>query len=475
MTDKPPIVRTLFGPVGHYCKDLARGTVTGWNRFWFGPRDPTGIACIRILVGLTLLWVHGTTCLYVLDYIGPDGWLDMRAIERMRDNFRSVPAPRYFGETEYLNEWFGTWSIYYHIQNPTWIMVTYAIFLAAIVCFTLGLFSRVAAVMVWAGHLSYVQRAWTIFYGLDTMLAIALLYLMIAPSGATLSLDRLFSRYRAGRRAAREGRPIAEPELQPSILANLATRLFQVHLCVIYACAGLAKLRGETWWNGYAIYIAIMTPELNPHDMGWMVSRDPAYDWVWQLISSTGIVLTLFTEIGFPFLVWNTKMRPFMLFMAMGMHFHIGIFMGLGTFQMTMIAMLLAFVSPATLRWIVEVLCRGPGGYRFLYDPGKPEQVRAATWIRAADPYKQVELVALDASAAPANGARLVAANGRTMQGYDAFRQVVRSLRSLWPIAWLTFIPGFAFLGRARFGNGADFASAGEKNGTERSGPVAAA
>ena len=40
----------------------------------------------------------------------------------------------------------------------------------------------------------------------------------------------------------------------PCVANNVATRLLQVHLCVIYMFGGLAKVRGETWWDGSAMW-----------------------------------------------------------------------------------------------------------------------------------------------------------------------------------------------------------------------------
>ena len=37
------------------------------------------------------------------------------------------------------------------------------------------------------------------------------------------------------------------------------------------------------------------------------------------------------------------------------------------------------------------------------------------------------------------------------LTGYDLFERVVRTLRLLWPLALLTWIPGVSILGRAAF------------------------
>ena len=41
-----------------------------------------------------------------------------------------------------------------------------------------------------------------------------------------------------------------------SVSANIAIRLMQLHMCVIYLFSALGKLMGETWWNGSAMWLA---------------------------------------------------------------------------------------------------------------------------------------------------------------------------------------------------------------------------
>jgi hypothetical protein len=156
---------------------------------------------------------------------------------------------------------------------------------------------------------------------------------------------------------------------------------------------------------------------------------------VWHLVSVSGVVLTLFYEISFIFLIWNRTLRPIMLFLALMMHLGIGLFMGLGTFSAIMLTGCLAFVAPTSLRWLLETVFSGPRGYRFVYDHHDQDQVRAASWVIAADPWKQVEVVESHDKTATAPPGSLVAANGVVLHGMEAFARLVRTLRVLW-LAW---------------------------------------
>ena len=88
------------------------------------------------------------------------------------------------------------------------------------------------------------------------------LYCAIGPSGLAYSLDSLIRRRRIR----------IEPSL-PSIGANVAIRLIQLHMCVIYFFAGIAKLQGETWWNGLAMWYSFANREYQTMNMTWLAEH----------------------------------------------------------------------------------------------------------------------------------------------------------------------------------------------------------
>lgn len=301
-----------------------RSLAGAWNGFWFTPTDPTTLAAIRIGTGLVLLFVYLACTPDLLSFIGPHSWVDGRAIDQLRSG----------GEDG--NRWWG-WSLWFFVQNPTAIYGIHAVFLAAILCFTLGLFTRTMSVLVWVGHLCFIQRAFLTWSGMDTVLAMLTFYLMFAPTGAALSLDR---RRRHGNQP---------PERSWS--ANVVVRMIQIHMCVIYLCSGLGKLQGARWWDGTAVWMVMMLHEFSPLDMSWLGYWG---DWPCLLLSNLGVALTLGLEISFAFLIWNPKLRPVLLFLAVLMHAGIGVFMGMGSFGASMLTGCLSFVPPDTIRRIAE-------------------------------------------------------------------------------------------------------------------------
>jgi hypothetical protein len=74
-----------------------------------------------------------------------------------------------------------------------------------------------------------------------------------------------------------------------------------------------------------------------------------AHRWLWETFMTGSVAFTLFTEIGFPFLVWNRKMRWPMMTLAVLLHTGIAMVMGLRTFSLLMVTMLCAFVPQETV------------------------------------------------------------------------------------------------------------------------------
>jgi hypothetical protein len=294
-----------------------------WNRFWFEPTDPATLAFIRVLAGGLLLYTHFIWSFDLVGFLGADGYTPVPFLKEMPSRDWSV------------------WSVFHWI-GPTWLLWT--VHIAALVVFAMlfvGLFSRVAAVLAYLLAVSYAQRVTPgAFFGLDKTNCMLAMYLMLGPCGARYSLDRLW-RLRAGDKA--------EPE--DSTSANLAIRLLQVHLCIVYLFSGLAKLEGSTWKLGTAMWWSAANYEYQSIDLTWLAD--------WPLLVALLTHLTVFWELYYCCLVWNRLARPIVLWLAMIIHGGIALFMGMITFGLAMIIANLAFLRPETVRaWVDPVASR---------------------------------------------------------------------------------------------------------------------
>jgi hypothetical protein len=333
-----------------------KGFLRGWDRFWFAPTDPITLCLMRLCVGLVVLYLHIAYCFDLLSYVGRDqAWLDGKIITIVRYEWPAVgPAADWFAPNQVVGHGQYTWSVFFHMGDPVWIYTFHICFLVVIVMFALGLWTRITSVLVWAGAIGYVHRAPTTLFGMDVMMMILLFYLMIGPSGATLSLDRLLEYWRERRR---RGPGYVLPPLAPSVTANFIIRLVQIHFCFIYAASGLSKLLGSSWWGGTALWATFANYSFAPVHVPiyrWCLEFLTQHRLLWELVMEGGVAFTLFTEIGLPFLIWVPRWRWFMIICSTLLHLGIGLFMGLVCFSLFMLCLLSSFLPPETVRHLLR-------------------------------------------------------------------------------------------------------------------------
>ncbi len=396
---------------------------------------------------------------YVLDWFG-----DLSTPERLRAINYIKDLPRSKVERLEIFDYFEFWnadprytyakgkvifSPWFHLSDPLTIRVVHGFILVVMFLFTVGLYTRVTSVLTWLTALGYMHRSPPVLFGIDTMMSIFLFYMMIAPSGSALSVDRLRVRFRAARALSfSHGKaiPWAEAVLagpRASAMANLGLRLFQIHFCLIYAATGLGKVRGGTWWNHVAGWLTVANPTFSLIDYRWFESFVLAVAEVRPLLGILCAGLVIFTialEVFLPVLIW-TKLRPLLVVGAIFLHSGIALSMGLTVFGLIMMTMLLSFIPAAVIRrppaWIVR-----PGARLLLrYDAADPHQSRIAAVIRTLDIAGQVTFQAVEVKNATLN----VVGNAKAEASPNVARAAVQSLSLLRPVAWL---PGVRFVVR---------------------------
>jgi hypothetical protein len=240
------------------------------------------------------------------------------------------------------------WSVWFHVTDPTWMVVTHVAILIVMLMFTVGFCTRVTSVLTWLAALSYIQRSPITLFGVDTMMNVLLIYLMIGPSGAALSVDRWLAHWWRARKARRDGKQAsAWTPPAPLVSANFALRLIQIHFCIIYLASGTTKLMGGNWWNGTAVYYTMANYEFAPLRKDWYLSLMHGLAknrLLWEILISGGSFATLALEISLPFLVWQKRLRPVMVACSIMLHISIALFMGLVAFSLLMATMVSSFI-----------------------------------------------------------------------------------------------------------------------------------
>ena len=283
-----------------------------WDRFWFAPSLPHTLSGMRILCGLMLLYTHFVLALDLEGFLGNSAWVNKSTAMMLNTTIEGYRwAPSYL----------------YYVDSPGMLWALHIAALVVLAMFTLGLFTRVTAVLSFVITLSYCHRLTGALFGLDQINLLLVMYLMLAPCGSLWSLDQWI--------AARRG---LDPAPKAVTSVTVATRLLQLHLCIIYLFGGIDKARGDLWWDGSAVWFAIANLEYQSLDLTWLVD----YPWLVAMLTH----MTLFWEVFYPVLIWPRLTRPICLAIAVAVHGGIALALGMKTFGLVMILANVAFVPP---------------------------------------------------------------------------------------------------------------------------------
>ena len=390
------------------CEPL-RGVWQAWNRFWFEPISTMSIAVFRIL--------YGGLILAFIALLVPDlsVWFSDRG------PFTAADARRFWGTLP-------DYSILLWFPSSGAVLVFFVAFAAAAFCLMIGFRSRLSALLVFIGLVSISHRSPLMLHGGDTALRLMAFYLMLAPSGAALSVDRLraVARGEAGPRA-----PLAPPWAQ---------RLLQLQISLIYAMTVLLKIKGQAWSNGTALYYTSRLEEFHRFPM-------PA---VFDSLLMVNLLTywTLAVELALAFLVWVPALRGFVLLNGLALHAGIEYTMNIPLFAATMTASYVPFVA-VEARWLwfqQSRLVRGLPHARLLVPDGCP--AGAVRVLQAIDVFERITVIkclpptATPAAANPLMDVRLQTTDGRECMGLAACRWLAARVPLLWPALPLLFVPG---------------------------------
>ncbi|MCP4190058.1 MAG: HTTM domain-containing protein [Planctomycetaceae bacterium] len=298
---------------------------TIWLQFWFAPSDVYTLAAIRVMAGAMLFYTHFVYALDLEAFAGANSWISPELSREMHSG--------------------GTaWSVLWYVRSTGWLWTVHIASLGVFLCLMIGFMSRVAAALAWCVTVSYSHRLIGAQFGLDQVNAMLAMYLMIGPCGAAYSVDRWLLTKREGQRRSMPS---------PSVSANVAVRLIQCHMCVMYLFAGIAKMRGGTWWDGSAVWFAIASLEYQSLDVTWLGR--------WPNLISLLTHVTVFWETFYCVLVWPKQTRPVFLGLAVAVHLGIAGCLGMITFGLAMLVGNAAFIRPD---FVDSIVARCAGAIR---------------------------------------------------------------------------------------------------------------
>lgn len=273
-----------------------------WRTFFFDKRLAYPLGAVRMAFGAVMV-VWSLSLLPDLSTLfGPNGTL------------HSQPG--------------GLWGLLGYSNSQTWLVIAWLALFGSSIALMLGWQSRIAALAVFLLILSFERRDPYVFNSGDLLLRIEALFLVLAPCGAALSLDQ---RRKSGK-------------FWDASEASIWTlRLFQLQMSLVYLSTLQSKLSGTTWPGGTAASYSMRLPDL-------AVLSVPSFVWNNALLINVITWGTLVLEVSLALLVWNPRLRPWVLGAGVVLHLSIQATLAVAFFSVAMFVLYIAFLSPDTIR-----------------------------------------------------------------------------------------------------------------------------
>jgi hypothetical protein len=303
-----------------------------WNRFWFTRAEALPCCVLRFFVGLLSAAHFLAMGPGLAVWFASDGALSSAAVKRI------LELPGGGGvifHLSYLN----------FLPAGTGLYVVHAGAVVVSLAFAFGFLTRASGTLTLVALLAYVHRVPEVAGYVEPVLSFLIAYLVIAPSGALLSVDqRLFNSDRESSFGV-----LLAGSAEPSLAANISLRLIQIHVAMFYAMMGLSKLYGDAWWQGGAVWMLLAQTESRVIDGSAFRRMSQIGEYVLNLAAH----LIIYFELAFGILVWTRVGRPVLLVLSLVVWPIIILATGQLLFGLTMLAANVAFVSPAWLQSFV--------------------------------------------------------------------------------------------------------------------------
>jgi len=292
-----------------------------WRTFWFRPEPVEVLGLIRIAFGALIIGWAVSFFPDLPDLFGPNGVAP------------DAPSDPYM------------WTVFRIWPDDRALLVGWLVLLLSALAMTVGWHSRMASLAVCVLVLSFQHRDPSVFNSGDVLIRIEALCLALAPSGAALSLDQ---RRRTGRFWSAQVR------------APWAIRLLQLQLSIVYLASVRWKLAGAAWPEGTAVSYALRLKDM-------LILPVPQWFIHSAFLMNVATWGAVAVELALGALVWNRRLRAWVLGAGVLMHTSIMLTMGVGFFTPAIFVLYCAFVSPETVRRLASESARLIRRIRFLH------------------------------------------------------------------------------------------------------------
>ena len=211
-------------------------------------------------------------------------------------------------------------------ETEGWINALFWFFLASAALLSIGFLTRLNSVIVFICLASIQQRNLFMLQGGDTFLRVTGFFLIFAPAGAALSLDRIIRVWRGKE----------DPQINPR--SPWAQRMMQFELALVYFAGFCWKVKGVTWLQGTALYYVYHLDSLK---------RFPVPSWFFSpTVLKLGSWATLALEFSLGVLIWVRELRYPLLAVGMAFHLWLEYSLNIPLFQWDVLSAYVLFIEP---------------------------------------------------------------------------------------------------------------------------------
>lgn len=317
-----------------------RRALQRFDHWWFGHQSPVTLGLLRILLGACAFISLALTLPLFRDWYHPDGFLP----KHLADQYLGYDSGQLWGGAARLPFSPPRINLLFWTDDPNIRLGFYLLTMAAAVGFTVGWRTRICGLVLVLGVISLHLRAPLIIHSGDTLLRLCLIYLVLSPSGAALSIDQ-----------RRSGRPIS-----PVRVTGQRLIAYQVAIC--YLLTAWWKGFGTFWIDGTATYYPARMHEFMRFPVPGFIERQPFIG-----ITTYG---TLIVEVLLGTLVFWKPARKWVLILGLMLHGYIEYRFNIPMFAFIITSCYVAFYDGHEVEaW----LRKRAWGQRLLGEPGLPQ------------------------------------------------------------------------------------------------------
>ena len=290
-----------------------------WDAFWFHSIDLYNVSLMRMLISFVWIVMYILRILDFEIFFTHSGVLPPQLVRELIPTIMQSPMPFYF-------------------ENDLMSLGAHWLFIILLMGMAAGLFGRSLTWLVFILHVGFLQRNPGIVYGADLFTTFWLLGLSF------VNHNRYFSIWNLRKKKISDN--IQLPQKDSDWVSTIGVRLIQVQLCFVYAFTGIEKLKGDSWWDGTALWKVVTMKDLLQGDYTFLYN--------FPLFIAVMTLGTLIFEVYFPAGVMSKTLRPYWLSVGVVFHLMTGIFMGIPFFALVMIMPYLLFLDSKSVRFFVH-------------------------------------------------------------------------------------------------------------------------